>query len=126
MAVYITGDTHGRNSIHKIMPEHLAREGIKIQSGDTLIILGDFGIPFVATNIYMLQEHDREIIKELDKLPYQIAYLDGNHDNHTIIDKLPSETWNGGTVGRLSKNIIHLKRGELYTIDNISICSPKQ
>lgn len=50
-------------------------------------------------------------------LQKNIAFLDGNHDNFAYINSFPEETWNGGTVHRLSEHIVHLKRGNIYQID---------
>ncbi len=54
------------------------------------------------------------------KLPYTIAFLDGRHENFTLLDQYPVTEWNGGRVQEVSKNLLHLMRGEIYEIEGES------
>ena len=40
-----------------------------------------------------------------------------NHENHDALDAYPVEFWNGGKVHKISDSIIHLMRGQIFTIE---------
>lgn len=40
-----------------------------------------------------------------------------NHENHDALDAYPVEFWNGGKVHKISDSIIHLMRGQVFTIE---------
>lgn len=40
---------------------------------------------------------------KLEKLPYTIAFLDGRHENFTLLDQYPVTEWNGGRVQEVGK-----------------------
>ena len=42
--------------------------------------------------------------------------MDGNHENHALLNALPEEMWNGGRVHRVGERVYHLMRGELYDL----------
>ena len=111
--LYFTGDTHGE--IGRFSEEKMPGES-KWGSGDVLFVCGDFG--------YMLLNNEKEK-KYLDFLesnkPYTIAFIDGNHDNFTELNKYPCETWNGGKIHRIRKNIVHLMRGQVFEIQGKKI-----
>lgn len=57
----------------------------------------------------------------LESCPWgETCFVDGNHENHDLLDSLPVETWHGGNVHRLHghPSIIHLMRGEVYHVDD--------
>lgn len=108
--VYITGDTHGEVSRFT---------NIKNQYGltekDMLIVAGDFGC------IFGHPIRDEEKLDVLEKLPYTILFLDGNHECFPKIYAYSEEMWNGGRVRRIRPNILHLMRGQVYKIDGMSL-----
>ena len=55
--------------------------------------------------------HTAAVFMSLDK---KIAFLDGNHENFDYLKTFCCKEWNGGEVGRLTKNIVYLKRGNIY------------
>ena len=81
---------------------------------DLLIILGDLGLSFENT------EENRAFDEYFLSLRANIAFLDGNHENHPLINSYPTEEWHGGLVHRLTPNIVHLIRGNIYDIDGNS------
>lgn len=107
--IFITGDTHGeRARIDLIEREaHLSK-------GDYLIICGDFGY------IFRNNEDEMRFLDSLEQKEYTICFLDGNHENFPAIYSYPLESWNGGQIHRVRKNIIHLMRGEIYSIEGHS------
>lgn len=103
--IYLTGDLHGAEHSNRIT------EYEKLSAGDTIIVLGDFGIP------WNMNGTDRYAINKLSQMPYTIAFVDGNHENYTLLNNYPLELWNGGMVHCIADNILHLMRGEVYTIE---------
>ncbi len=105
--LYITGDTHGDlDALLRRVEKH------GVSSGDMLIICGDFGFVFT--------DKQKTAFDEIKQFPFDIAFVDGNHENFTEIYKFPVERWNGGTVHRLAENIVHLMRGQRYEINGSS------
>jgi hypothetical protein len=82
---------------------------------DVLIVAGDFGFIFANS------DYEREFLDELEKKPYTICFCDGNHENFPAIYSFPKEKWNGGKVHRIRKNVFHLMRGQVFTIDGKKI-----
>ncbi len=110
--IYITGDTHGeigRFGEHGIDGAHTLTEK------DYLIVTGDFGFLFYppGTMEYASRQGD---LDTMSKKPYTILFVDGNHENFPMIFSYPEEEWMGGRVHRIRPNILHLMRGQVYTI----------
>lgn len=107
---YITGDTHGDIDIKK-----LYRTGRtimnKLKSEDFLIICGDFGA------IWDGSEVDDKLLDWYARQPYTILFVDGNHENFNLLNAYPVEQWCGGNIHRIRPNLIHLMRGQYYTIE---------
>ena len=47
--------------------------------------------------------------------------VDGTHENFDLLEQYPVEEWNGGKVHRIRENILHLMRGQIFTIEGKSI-----
>lgn len=107
--IYITGDTHGDIERFK------SADFRKIHKGDTLIICGDFGF------IWNGSKTEKSILKKLSAKDYTIAFIDGCHENFDLLESYPEEVWKGGKIHRISRNIVHLMRGEIFTIENKKI-----
>jgi hypothetical protein len=114
--IYITGDTHGDMDIKKLNTKNFP-EGKELTKEDYVIILGDFGF------LWKLQEDRNEKYWKnwLNEKPWTTLFLDGNHENHDRLNDLDVIDKFGGKVGHVTDSIYHLKRGELYSIDNKSI-----
>ena len=107
--VFITGDTHGD-------PERLSKAALKeLAPGDTLIVCGDFG--FIWDN----SKAEEKILKNFSKRKYNICFIDGSHENFEILNGYPVTAWKGGKVHRISDNIFHLMRGQIFNIDDLRI-----
>lgn len=104
--IYATGDTHGDIERFK------SPEMKKLRSGDTLIICGDFGF------FWDDSRRERSAIKKLASKNYTIAFVDGCHENFDILERFPVTEWNGGKARVIAGNIVHLMRGQVYTIEN--------
>ena len=79
---------------------------------DYVIVLGDFGLLWHKNDTY---EHWLDWLK---KKNFTVLWLDGNHENHAWIHQLPLAKWNGGTIHVVAENILHLMRGQVYTIED--------
>ena len=78
---------------------------------DLLIVLGDIGLNFRDT------PENQSFTQEFLSIKKNIAFIEGNHENFDYLNSFPTEEWKGGTVNRLSKNIVRLMRGNVYEID---------
>ncbi len=107
--LFVTGDCHGDFSklsyTNWPMSSSLTRD-------DYIIVAGDVGLIFAPVP-------SREEIwwtKWLSNKPWNLLIVDGNHENHPKLNSLPREERFGGVVGKVSDNIFHLRRGEIYEI----------
>ena len=107
--IYVTGDTHGDLSRFK-------DPGMKkLRSGDTLIICGDFGF------LWNGSKTENAVLKKLATKSFNIAFVDGCHENFDLLESLPVTSWNGGKVHMIAHNIVHLMRGQVYFIEDKKI-----
>lgn len=113
MSIYITGDTHGTEDWEKLNTSRFPEQKLMDPSRDYLIIAGDFGGIWDGSN------QDEYIIKTYNKRNFTTLFIDGNHENHDLLDKYPVEEWNGGKIHRISDRVIHLMRGQVFDIDGI-------
>ena len=104
--IYLLSDPHGGE-----YPAGLEAYCQTASADDLLILLGDTELAFRTT------EENRRFTEEFLKLPFPVAFLDGNHENFPYLRAFPAETWCGGKVHRLTENIVFLPRGEIYEID---------
>ena len=103
--VYVTGDLHGEWARFR------ARGMRRLRRGDTLLVCGDFGF------LWDGGKKEQSALRKIESLPFTVAFVDGCHENFDLLLALPVEEWNGGQIHRVGKNIVHLMRGELYTIE---------
>lgn len=107
--IYITGDIHGELSRFK------AKELKKLKKGDTLIICGDFGFVWDGS------KKEEKALKWLGKQKYQVLFVDGCHENFSLLEQYEISDWKGGKAQVISGNLIHLMRGEIYEIEGKKI-----
>ena len=112
MSVYVTGDIHGELQLNRLGHKQW-RQGRHLSKKDFLIVLGDFGILWEDK---VLPKEER-LIKWIDDRKYTVLFVDGNHENFSRLDALPTTQMFGGLVGIVSKSIFHLRRGEIYSLD---------
>ncbi|MBE6863577.1 MAG: hypothetical protein E7495_03260 [Ruminococcus flavefaciens] len=107
--IYVTGDTHG--DINRFKDPAMK----KIKSSDTLIVCGDFGFLWDGSR------KEQSVLKKLASKNFTIAFVDGCHENFELLESLPVTEWNGGKVHKVAPNIVHLMRGQIYTIEGKQI-----
>ena len=102
MAVYVTGDVHGRaeygSSRFAFRSWPLGRT---LTRDDAVIVAGDFGFVWDGSNA-------------------ERYWLD-NHENHHALAGLPVLEWNGGLVHEARPHVLHLMRGEVFDIDGLTV-----
>lgn len=111
--IFITGDIHGTIDIDKVI-RHFSNEELtkNLTKQDYLILLGDTSVCWDDGKI------DSEVKQILRSLPITTLFIDGNHDNHRLIAEYPVLEWNGGLVHEIEPDILHLMRGEVFTIED--------
>ena len=107
--IYFISDLHGGQDT-----DGLIKYIQSCNNDDLLIILGDLELHFRDT------DKNREFTEFFESLPCNIAFIDGNHENFHHLLSLPEENWCGGKIHRLTDNIVHLCRGEIYEIEGNS------
>ena len=85
--------------------------GKTLTKNDYVIVCGDFGA------IWDGGKSDAYLQKWYASKPWTTLFVDGNHENHSIINSYPVEEWHGGKVHKINDSIIHLMRGQVYEID---------
>lgn len=110
--IWITGDTHG--DFQRLHGFDGNPHGPNIGPNDTLLICGDFGGVWAKTPA---QEKN---LDALAALPYDICFVDGNHENFDLLEKFPEKNWNGGKVHEIRPNLRHLCRGEIFKIEGLT------
>ena len=106
--IYITGDVHGAYDGAKLFGFNRNYEN-KLTRDDYLIVTGDFG--------FIWDEKSDKDLDRLTALKYTLLFVDGNHENFDLLHAYQVETWHGGKVHKIRENVIHLMRGQIYTID---------
>lgn len=106
--VYLTGDLHGDES------RLYSRAWLKLKKDDVLIILGDFGFLWGGTRA------EQQVLDWLGKRPYTVCFLDGAHENFDRLKACRMTRWKGGKVHRVSGNLFHLCRGQIFSIDGLT------
>lgn len=110
--IYITGDTHGLANFAKL--NLFAGQHPELTKDDYLIIAGDFGGVIESNNLM-------ERLRFYMDLPFTVLFVDGNHENFDLLETFPIEEWKGGKIRRISKDIIHLMRGQVFEIEGNTI-----
>ena len=108
--IYLTGDTHIPIDIDKLSRKSFPEQN-QLTRDDFIIVLGDFGLLWRKDKTY------RYWLDILSAKRYTLLFVDGNHENFDWLNSLPVESWHGGRVHRISENIRHLMRGEVFEID---------
>ena len=106
--IFITGDTHG--DWKNRFKSECFPIGQSLNRSDYVIVCGDF-VYWHDTDI------ERNNLDWLESQPWTTLFVDGNHSNFDRLKKLPVEEWNGGKVHKIRPHIIHLMRGQVFTID---------
>lgn len=107
--VFISGDAHG--NFDKIY--NFARK-MQLSINNSIIILGDMGLCWRRD---MQDFHYNTQLWESFKYKCKLFWLEGNHENYDIIQKLPKEN----NMRKCSDNIYMLERGQVYNFEGKKI-----
>lgn len=102
--IYITGDTHADFSRFK---NPMLR---KLKKNDALIICGDFGF------IWDGSPKEQKLLKKIGKLPYNVLFVEGTHENYDLLEQYEVSEWCGGKTRLISGRLRQLMRGQFYEI----------
>ncbi len=108
--IYFTGDTHMNMDVKKLNTKNFPQQ-LELTKKDYLIILGDFGC------IWDNSKQQEWWLEWHSKKNYTTLFLDGNHENHELLNSYPVSTWNGGKVHRINDKVIHLMRGQVFELE---------
>lgn len=113
--IYITGDTHIPIDIHKLNLKNFPQQK-ELTKDDYVLICGDFG------GVWDNSNEEKYWLKWLNSRKFTTLFIDGNHENHYILNKT-YEIGNfcGGKVHRIMSSIFHLMRGQIFTISDNKI-----
>ena len=112
--IYITGDTHGTEDWDKLSEGNFPEQEYMHPDIDFVIVTGDFGGVWG-------DEDDDYVQKFYNSRNFTTLFIDGNHENHDLLDKYPFEEWHGGKVHKISDRIIHLMRGQVFNLEGFTI-----
>lgn len=110
--IFITGDLHGSYDIHKLSSKNFKQQK-ELTRSDYVIICGDFGL------LWDNSKEEKYWLKWLDQKSWTTLWIDGNHENFDMLKKYPVEIWHGGEVQKITDNIIHLCRGNIFDIEGL-------
>lgn len=107
--IFITGDTHGDVDYKKL----LKLKEMNLSHEDYLIICGDAAICWSpkVTQYFLDLYND---------LGCTILFIDGNHENFTMLNSLPLVEYKGALMHQVDEHIFHILRGEIMTLNNIT------
>ena len=100
--IYVTGDMHGDES--RLYDSQWRK-----------LKCGDFGY------LWNGGKNEKSVIEYLGSRKFTVCFVDGTHENFGKIERCHETIWKGGHVHRISGNLFHLMRGQIFNIDGISI-----
>jgi len=112
--MFVTGDLHGYEDISKLNSKrfpankHLTKE-------DYVIVAGDFGL------VWNHQQDELYWRKWLARKNFTTLFIDGNHENFDLLNSYPVEQWNGGKIHKINDSILHLMRGQVFSIHGLKV-----
>ena len=112
--IFVTGDTHGDFS--KFTSRNFP-EGKNLTKDDYVIIAGDFG---GIWDVNLSSKHEQYQLDWLENKPWTTLFIDGNHENFDRLNAFQVIKRFNGPVGLVRNCIYHLKRGEIYILNNKS------
>lgn len=108
--IYVTGDCH--RNFERFETENFPEQK-EMTKNDYVIICGDFGGIWDKDSS---GKGETMLLDWLESKPFTILFVDGNHENFDRLYSFPVEEWNGGKVHKIRPSVIHLMRGQVFTI----------
>lgn len=113
MNIFVTGDIHGNPVRLNSDSFYEQKEFSGNKDENIVIILGDFGL--VWSDIGESKQ-EKYWLNWLENKPFTTVFVDGNHENFTRLYSYPVKKWCGGKVHEIRPHVLHLMRGEVFTI----------
>ena len=107
--IYATGDCHG--NFRRFQPEYFPEQA-GMTKNDMVIIAGDFG------GVWFGDSRDDETLDWLERLPFTLAFVCGNHENYDALERYPVAEWHGSKVHRVRPHVLHLMRGQVFELES--------
>ncbi|MCD4827452.1 MAG: leucine-rich repeat protein [Acholeplasmataceae bacterium] len=98
--------------VHGVLRYDIIKNYVEINTldkSDTIVVLGDFGLVWE-------EPMNNELLVFYNSLPCEVLFIDGNHENFDFLKKFPTEYKLGSSVAKISSNVFHLLRGNIYVI----------
>jgi hypothetical protein len=112
MRIFVTGDVHAEMDYKKLKLWRKEMKG-ELTLDDYLIVCGDFGV------LWDSPRHDKYFTEKVyGAFPCTILWVCGNHENFDTLYTYEEEPWMGGKIRRITDRILHLSRGEVFTLAN--------
>lgn len=116
MAVYVTGDVHGRAEYGASRFAFRSWPlGRTLTRDDAVIVAGDFGFVWDGSNA------EKYWLDWFESKPWTTCFVDGNHENHHALAELPVREWSGGLVHEVRPHVLHLMRGGVFDIAGTTV-----
>lgn len=112
--IYVTGDIHRTKDIAKLRANRWS-EGQALTRDDFVVVCGDFGAIWGKRD---LANGGGALLRWWEDQPWTTLFLDGNHENHDLMDALPVEHRFGTPVHAIPgcPHVAHLMRGYVYDL----------
>ena len=113
---WVTGDLHGDLGDGRLTAKSWP-EGQGLTRDDFLVVCGDFGLVWADPPL----DQDERALAWLEAQPWTTLFVDGNHENHDLLDAMPVTEWRGGRAHVLPghPHVIHLMRGQVYEMGEL-------
>lgn len=128
--LYFCGDTHFNIDISKLNMKSFPEQK-HLTKNDYVIVCGDFGLLFDHKESGLtVPSNPKDTCWSKEELywynwynerNFTTLWVDGNHESFSRLETYPITEWNGGKVQKISDSIIHLMRGQVYTIDGVTL-----
>jgi len=112
--IYVTGDVHCPHDVKKLATERWSAQK-SLTKDDYLIVCGDMGIVWDGSR------SDHYWQEWFQSKPFTTLFVDGNHENHVMLNNYLVQDWNGGKVHFIKPRVIHLMRGQVYNIVGVKL-----
>lgn len=113
MAIYITGDTHADFRRFSVESFYEQKE-MTNQDENFVIICGDYGGVWDQGE----SKNEKWWLDWLENKPFYTLFIDGNHENFDRLYQYPVKEWCGGLVHEIRPHVLHLMRGQVFTIED--------
>lgn len=114
MSIWVTGDIHG-NPVRLSTDNFYEQKEMTNQDDNFIIILGDFGLVW---NKDKESSTEKWWLDWLENKPFTTLFIDGNHENMDRLYSYPIKSWHGGQVHEIRPHVLHLMRGQVFSIEN--------